>query len=97
MPYPCDPPPCRESAVHGFASVQQLRKLRAQAKAAGKAPAAKTIGPKPAAPGGLSYDARVQAYTLPFPGEGAARSGCEVAAAAWSAGRCRKSRSTCCT
>jgi hypothetical protein len=58
----------RESAVHGIGSADSLRSLRAQAKAAGKT-APKLLGRRPASAAGPVWDARVNAYTLPFPGE----------------------------
>lgn len=61
--------PCRESAVHGMGSVDSLRKLRSEAKAAGRAAAYKAAGPRPRLAGGPTYDARLKTYTLPFPGE----------------------------
>lgn len=59
----------REAAVHGMGSVSQLRALRRQAAAAGLNPRPKLVGPKPKVAEGPSWDKRLQAWTLPFPGE----------------------------
>jgi hypothetical protein len=55
--------------VHGMGSVDSLRKLRAEAKAAGRAAAYKAAGPRPPLAAGPTYDPRLKTYTLPFPGE----------------------------
>ncbi|KAI8477053.1 MAG: Saccharopine dehydrogenase-domain-containing protein [Monoraphidium minutum] len=57
-----------ESAVHGIGSADELRALRARAKAAGRAAPPKPPGPRPGGPAGPSWDPSLEAYTLPFPG-----------------------------
>lgn len=57
-----------EAAVHGIGSAPSLRRLRSEARAAGKGAPPKLIGPRPRSAAGPVWDERLQAYTLPFPG-----------------------------
>lgn len=56
-----------ESAVHGFGSADTLRQLRRKRQngRTGHKPA----GPRLRPPQGGSYDARIGAYVVPFPGK----------------------------
>jgi hypothetical protein len=56
--------------VLGMGSVDSVRKLRSEIKAAGKAPAPKPAGPRPKNPAGPEYVAHpaVSSWTIPFPG-----------------------------
>lgn len=50
-------------------SVGNLRSLRREAAAAGLNPKPKLVGPRPRVADGPCWDKRVNAWTLPFPGE----------------------------
>jgi hypothetical protein len=58
----------REAAVLGISSVSAVRALRRQAAAAGLNPKPKLVGPRPQVAEGPSWDTRLGAWTLPFPG-----------------------------
>jgi hypothetical protein len=61
---------CREAAVYGISAVSELRKLRAEARRAGRAaPPARPLGLRPRGAEGPAFDARLGKYTLPFPGD----------------------------
>ena len=54
----------------GFANASELRKLRKLVRTAGRAPPPPpVIGPRLRPPPGPTYDERVQAWKIPFPGE----------------------------
>lgn len=55
--------------MHGISSVGSLRSLRREAAAAGLNPKPKLVGPRPRVADGPCWDKRVDAWTLPFPGE----------------------------
>jgi hypothetical protein len=50
-------------------SVASLRALRREAAAAGLNPKPKLVGPRPQLAEGPTWDKRVKAWTLPFPGK----------------------------
>ncbi|KAF8054984.1 Sccpdh [Scenedesmus sp. PABB004] len=56
------------AAVQGMGSVAELRRLRGEARRAGLNPPPRLLGPRPKAPEGPTWDARLGLYTLPFPG-----------------------------
>ena len=56
-----------ESAVHGFGSANTLRQLRRKRQA--HRSSHKPAGPKLKPPQGGSFDARIGAYVVPFPGK----------------------------
>lgn len=60
--------PTYESAVHGFASAGELRKLRKEAEQKRGRIDLKVPGPKPPRQTGAAFDPRLQSWTFPFMG-----------------------------
>eukprot|EP01026_Neomeris_dumetosa_P063679 TRINITY_DN6047_c0_g2_i9.p1 TRINITY_DN6047_c0_g2~~TRINITY_DN6047_c0_g2_i9.p1 ORF type:complete len:279 (-),score=26.34 TRINITY_DN6047_c0_g2_i9:248-1084(-) len=61
-----------ESAVQGFGSYKNLKRIRNKAKEEGQIIPLKVPGPKPAKQPQAKYDERVKAWVFPFPGADAA-------------------------
>lgn len=62
--------PTWESAVLGFSSARELARLRKEVRGSGQtSPAPQIPGAKPRPYSNATYDARVSAWAVPFPGE----------------------------
>lgn len=62
--------PTWESAVLGFSSARELARLRKEVRGSGQtSPALQIPGAKPRPYSNATYDARVSAWAVPFPGE----------------------------
>ena len=61
-----------EAAVHGFGSIDELKRVRKQLNERYPASTLPMVGPKLARKGGGFYEDRIQRYALPFPGSDAA-------------------------
>ena len=61
---------CSESAVHGFGSVQNLVRVRKEARKQGLDPPPQVLGPKVKKPKAFEWSPMRKAWLVPFPGAG---------------------------